>query len=238
MGGKTLGNIVRKKLYFIPGTMCNEKLWVEVLPYLHNSLEVVYVEIPTNKNFDELAEYYNNMLADETLNIIGFSLGGYIATYFSMRYPKRIEKLFVISNSPTALSAAELNQRNEILKYIEKYGYKGMSRRQVATLLDEANQTDCIIEHILKMDSEVGEKALVSQYQYTSERADLCQAIKQFSFEMHLYYSENDRLINAPWLNRLGNSNLSLIKTPGSGHMLPLEKPRELAHYINTWAEL
>jgi pimeloyl-ACP methyl ester carboxylesterase len=220
--------------------MCNEKLWGEVLPYLHDSLEVVYLDIPQGKNFDELAEHYNNILGNDTVNLIGFSLGGYIATYFSMLYPKRIEKLFVISNSPTNLSTEELNQRSDILKYIETYGYKGMSRKKVANLLDGANQADRLIDFILEMGSDLGESEFVSQHQYTSQRSDLFLAMKQFSFDMHLYYSENDRLINSQWLNELANLNskLSLISTSGSGHMLPLEKPRELANYINSWVEL
>jgi pimeloyl-ACP methyl ester carboxylesterase len=220
--------------------MCNEKLWGEVLPYLHDSLEVVYLDIPQGKNFDELAEHYNNILGNDTVNLIGFSLGGYIATYFSMLYPKRIEKLFVISNSPTNLSTEELNQRSDILKYIETYGYKEMSRKKVANLLDGANQADRLIDFILEMGSDLGESEFVSQYQYTSQRSDLCLAMKQFSFDMHLYYSENDGLINSQWLNELANLNskLSLISTSGSGHMLPLEKPRELANYINSWVEL
>lgn len=220
--------------------MCNEKLWVEVLPYLHDSLEVVYLDIPQGKNFDELAEHYSNILGNNKVNLIGFSLGGYIATYFSMLYPKRIEKLFLISNSPTSLPTDELNQRSDMLKYVEVYGYRGISRKKVANLLDGANQTDHLINIILEMDSELGKSEFVSQYQYTSERADLFQAMKLFPFDTHLYYSENDRLINSKWLHRLANLNskLSVINTSGSGHMLPLEKPRELANYINSWVEL
>jgi pimeloyl-ACP methyl ester carboxylesterase len=83
---------VSKKLYLIAGTMCNEKLWTELLPHLHSSLELVYLNIPRSKSFDELAEYYNNTLGSEKVSLIGFSLGGYIATYFSMLYPERVEK--------------------------------------------------------------------------------------------------------------------------------------------------
>lgn len=231
---------MRKKLHLIPGTMCNEKLWVEVLPYLHDSLELVYLDIPQEKNFDELAEHYNNILGNDKVNLIGFSLGGYIATYFSMLYPQRIKKLFVISNSPTSLSVEELNHRSDILKYVHTYGYKGMSRKKVANLLDDANQTDRLIDFILEMDGDLDENEFISQYQYTSERSDLFIAMKQFPFDTYLYYSENDRLINSQWLNGLANLNskLSVISTPGSGHMLPLEKPRELANYINSWVEL
>ena len=133
--------------------MCNEKLWRELLPYLHHDIELVYLTIPQNKTFDELAEHYNTVFGNEKVSLVGFSLGGYIATYFAMLHPERIEKLFVISNSPTRLPDDELNQRNDTLKYVETYGYKGMSRKRVANFLDDANQNDDLINCILAMES-------------------------------------------------------------------------------------
>lgn len=87
------------------------------------------------------------------------------------------------------------------------------------------------------MDSDLGEATFVSQYQYNSERADLFLAITQFSFDIHLYFSEGDKMIDAQWIHRLNNSNpkIKLIETTGKGHMLPLEKPKALANYINDW---
>jgi len=228
---------VRKKLYLIPGTMCNEKLWRELLPYLRHDIELVYLTIPQNKTFDELAEHYNTVFGNEKVCLAGFSLGGYIATYFAMLHPERIEKLFIISNSPTRLPDDELNQRNDTLNYVETYGYKGMSRTRVSNFLDNANQNDDLINCILTMESELGESEFLSQYRYTSQRPDLSLALKQFSFDTHIYYSEHDNMVNAQWLSELADSNpnLLLIRTSGSGHMLPLEKPQELAAHINTW---
>jgi pimeloyl-ACP methyl ester carboxylesterase len=57
------------------------------------------LEISRGKSVEELTEYYSNTLGSEKISLIGFSLGGYIATYFSMLYHKRVKKLFVISNS-------------------------------------------------------------------------------------------------------------------------------------------
>ncbi|OUS30826.1 hypothetical protein A9Q98_03945 [Thalassotalea sp. 42_200_T64] len=231
---------MRKKLHLIPGTMCNEKLWAELIPYFHRSIELVYLDIPRGKNFDELAEYYSGILGSDKVNLIGFSLGGYIATYFSMMYPQRIEKLFVIANSPTRLPEEELNQRNDILKFVKTYGYKGISRNMVVNLLDITNQIERFIEIVLNMDRALGEDEFISQYQYTSAREDLSQTISQFPFHTHFYYSDNDRLVSSQWFNELKGSSpkLSIISTPGSGHMLPLEKPEELADHINSWLEL
>lgn len=231
---------MRKKLYLLPGTMCNEKLWIALLPYLHRSLELVYLDIPRGKNFDELAIHYNDLLGNDKINLIGFSLGGYIASYFATLYPERIEKLFVISNSPTRLPVDELSQRSDILKFVKAYGYKGIGRNKVAGLFDVKNQQSRFIDLILEMDSELGEDEFISQYQHTSARADLARMISQLQLHAHFYYSENDRLVNSQWLNELTNltPNVAVISTPGSGHMLPLEKPRELAEHINSWLKL
>ncbi|WNC72336.1 alpha/beta hydrolase [Thalassotalea psychrophila] len=231
---------MRKKLYLIPGTMCTEELWVKLIPYLSNSFELVYLDIPREKNFDELAEHYSEMFANEKVYLMGFSLGGYIASYFSMLHPERVEKLFVISNSPTSLPKEELNQRDDILKFVKKNGYQGISRNRVVSLLDGHNQTDYFVDLVIKMDKELGGDEFISQYQFTSQRVDLFQALSHVSFITHFYYSDGDRLINPQWFNKLRtvNPKLSIISTSGSGHMLPLEKPCELASYIKSWIEL
>lgn len=225
------------KLHLIPGTMCNEKLWSTLIPYLDDSIELVYLTIPMNKGFDQLAAYYRNLLKSrDKINLIGFSLGGYIATYFSTRYPEYVDRLFVISNSPTCLPDAELKQRNIALDFVAKHGYKGLSRKKATSMLDPENQRDHFINLVLEMEREQGEADFISQYKNTSVREDLAESINRLSIPAYFYYSEHDPLINPTWMQELSsNWQLSVISTTGSGHMLPLEKPEELAHHINDW---
>lgn len=230
---------MRKKLHLIPGTMCNEKMWSLLIPFLPDSFELVYLDIPRKKSFDEIADHYNAILGNDKLNLIGFSLGGYIASYFSIKYPERIEKLFVISNSPTSLPVNELHQRADILKYVKTFGYKGIGRNKVINLLDPTSQTEPIIDLVLNMDKEQGEEEFISQYQYTSQRADISPALGAAPFNTHFYYSKSDGLVNSLLFSKLSDCNpkLSVICTSGSGHMLPLEKPQELAGYLTSWLE-
>jgi pimeloyl-ACP methyl ester carboxylesterase len=199
-----------------------------------------YLHIPREKNFDELAEHFNELFSNDSVNLVGFSLGGYIATYFSLLYPQRVNKLFVISNSPTSLSSAELNQRKDTLQLVKKYGYKGISRHRARTLLDAGSQIDRLTDIILEMDNDLGEAEFISQYQYTSNRIDLAARVNELPRHTCFYYSVDDSLVSAQWLNKISKANpkLSVISTAGSGHMLPLEKPRELAEYLNDWAQL
>ncbi|MDP2561523.1 alpha/beta fold hydrolase [Psychrobium sp. 1_MG-2023] len=230
---------MRKKLFFIPGTMCTDKLWTEVLPHLAKDFEPVLLNIPQGKSFDELAAYYDNLFGDKPVHVIGFSLGGYIAAYYAMRYPHNVAKLFVISNSPTALPTLEYTQRSKVLEFAKIHGYKGISRKKAAGLLDRGVLSDSVVDLIIEMDKESGEEQFFSQYQCTLEREDLRVAISDFPFPTHFYYSEDDAVVNSQWLSNLEglNMRLSLYSTAGSGHMLPLEKPHELATQINRWAQ-
>ncbi|RLV58115.1 alpha/beta hydrolase [Parashewanella curva] len=226
------------ELHLIPGTMCNEKLWSKILPYLENDFELVYLDIPLDKNLDEITEIFKDKIQSKAINLIGFSLGGYLATYFAMKYPECISRLFVISNSPCELPSEEIKQRNQMLSYIKQHGYTGISRKKAASMLDTKHQSDELVNLILEMDNDLGEQTLISQYQLTSSRMDLAQHIKCFEFPSYFYFSENDPLVNKIWINNTSqyDTKIKVLETSGSGHMLPIEKPLELAGYIQLWA--
>ena len=234
-----------EKLYLIPGTMCDERLWADLVAYLPPSVDLDYLSIPPDKDLDDIVEYYHELFAStlaeqDKINLVGFSLGGYIASYFASIYPERVNKLFVISNSPTSLPLAEIKQRNETIDFINKYGYQGISRHRITHLLDEESDSKRIVDVISAMDKSLGQKVLLSQYQNTSQRKNLSKELASAKFTIHFYCSERDPLVNAMWFSSLNSNNpdFSLIKTSGSGHMLPLEKPQELARYLKLWLAL
>lgn len=242
---------MRQKIYLIPGTMCNERLWSDFLPSLvhvfGDRYEFVNVKIPTDKCFSQLSAYLNDYFTEDKVIIIGFSLGGYIATHFATTFPQRVDKVFIIANSPCILPVAEESQRQEIVEFVNYHGYKGMSKARAAQLfdcqqlLDNCNGDDYqLTEYInimISMDAELGEIEFQSQMRFTSKRIDLFEQIVDSQVQFVFYYSENDSLINIKWLDKLeqASDNCVMICTQGASHMLPLEKPKELAGHIQRW---
>lgn len=236
---------MREKIYLIPGTMCNERLWSDLLPLLTNSIgehyEFVHVKIPKNMIFSQITKFLNGYCKEERVKIIGFSLGGYIAAHFAITFPQRVDKTFIISNSPCALYPAEEKQRQEIVEFVNRYGYKGMSKARAAQLLDIHNgdkkHLDHLISIIINMDAELGEVEFKSQMQSTSKRNDLFEQLACSQVQSVFYYSEHDLLVNSQWLSKLKQANPNCVMkcTTGSSHMLPLENPKELADYIDEW---
>jgi len=236
---------MRKKIYLIPGTMCNEKLWSKCLPLLESVMgehyEFVQVKIPRDMCFSQISVYLNNFFEEDKVNIIGFSLGGYIAAHFATTFVERVESAFIVANSPCTLCPAEEKQREEIVEFANLYGYKGLSKTRAAQLFDSSSWTEGQLEQLINimvnMDTELGEAEFKSQMRCTSKRADLFELLVNTQTQLTFYYSEHDHLVNSVWLNKLqqANSNCLMICNLGSSHMLPLEKPRELAEYVRMW---
>jgi len=236
---------MRKKIYLIPGTMCNERLWSNLFPFLTtligNDYELVHVKIPKDMSFYQISKFLNDYFKEERVTIIGFSLGGYIATHFVTTFPQRVAKTFIIANSPCALYPVEEKQRQEIVEYVNRYGYKGMSKTRAAQLLDMKIGDETHLNHLLnliiKMDAELGEAQFISQMQNTSKRDDLFEPLAHSQVQFVFYHSEQDLLVNSTWLSELAqeNANCVVIRTLGCSHMLPLEKPKELATHIHQW---
>lgn len=220
--------------------MCTEKLWYKLIPLLDKDIEPVFLKIPPNKNFADIAAHFHSILDTDKVNLVGFSLGGYVASYFARVYPEQLDRLFVIANSPSCLPAQEVKQRNVVLDYVMHHGYSGMSRKKASNLLDRSNRDRELTEVILDMDRTLGISEFISQYQYTTDRVELRGAFEQFRFPTYFYFSEKDPLVNTLWFEGLTdtNPNLSVRKVSGSGHMLPLEQPLELANYLHAWLDM
>ncbi|NTS76321.1 alpha/beta hydrolase [Catenovulum sp. SM1970] len=228
---------MKQTLYFIPGTQCDNRLWSRVLPYLDSEIEVVHLPIPNQLNFEQIAAHYQQQLGEEPVNLVGFSLGGYIASDFLARYPEQVNRIFIIANSPTALPENELKQRYAMRAFAEKNGYQGLSRKRVASLLSAQNRDESIIDCVLAMDKTLGAETFLSQFQHTTERCNLASYFNQYQGTAYFYYSEQDALIDKAWFQQLDltRPQLKILTTENAGHMIPLEQPQALAQHLNNW---
>ncbi|WP_286266769.1 alpha/beta fold hydrolase [Thalassotalea atypica] len=233
-----------KRVFFIPGTMCNEQLWSPVIDELKGIYTPEHLAIPNHLTFEQIAQQLLAQLPDEKVNLVGFSLGGYIASYLACYHSERVEKVLVVANSPSNLSEHEINQRQSLMSWVKSHGYSGMTRKKASNYLDEPStethsspNRESIIWQILAMDRQLGQETLLSQMLNTTHRENLLTGLADTEISVTLYASERDPLVNWPWIEELNclAPHHKIIKTQGRGHMLPLEKPKELAKHIKTW---
>lgn len=228
---------MKEKIYFIPGLMTDERLWKRVIPFLENEYEIVHIPIPRSEDFDEIIDILFNEIKEEKINLLGFSLGGYIASYFAITYPNRIKRIFMVAATPGATNEAEIERRKEKFAVIEKEGF-GLSYEKALSLVEEKNQNDKdLIQTIIDMFNDLGKNCFISQLTSTFYRKDLFEDLIHQDFPIWIFYSEKDRLLNKQALKKLTTTihNIKMIKREGSSHNIPLEAPSDFASNVKSW---
>ena len=228
---------MKEKIYLIPGLMTDVRLWSRIRPFL-DEYELVHVPIPHSTDFDEVLDMLEDSFKEEKINLLGFSLGGYIASYFAVTYPNRVNKLFMVAATPGASEEVEVERRREKFAVIEKEGFKGLPYEKAVTLVAKQNQNDVeLITTIQDMFMDLGKETFISQLTSTFNRIDLLEDLLGLNLPIWFYYSNNDRLLNHKSIEKLKTleHNIKLIAREGTSHNIPLEEPEKLSIYIKEW---
>ena len=230
--------MIKEKIYLIPGLMTDSRLWSRLIPYLKEEYDLVHITIPHSEDFDEIIDILFQEFKEEKINLLGFSLGGYIASYFAITYPNRVNRLFTVAATPGNSTEAEIERRKEKFVAIEKNGFVGLSYEKAKSLLEKKNQNDVeLIKIIQDMFMDLGKERFISQLTSTFYRKDLFEDLARLDLPIWFYYSLEDRLLNKESLKRLNQEihNMKVISRVGTSHNIPLEAPFELAKEIKNW---
>lgn len=229
---------MKEKIYLIPGLMTDERLWSRIIPLLKDEYELIHVPIPHTGDFDEIIDILFNLFTEDKVNLLGFSLGGYIASYFAITYPNRVNKLFMLAATPGSSSEAEIERRKQKFTVIEQEGFLGLSYEKAKSLVEEKNQNDEeLIKIIQDMFMDLGKETFITQLTSTFHRKDLFIDLLNLDIPIWFHYSIDDRLLSTRALKKLNlvEHNMKLIPRVGTSHNIPLEEPELLSNILRTW---
>ncbi len=229
---------MKEKIYLIPGLMTDSRLWSRLIPLLKDEYELVHVPIPHSEDFDEIIDILFNFFKEEKINLLGFSLGGYVASYFAITYPSRVNRLFTVAATPGNSTEEEIERRKEKFVVIEKEGFAGLTYEKAKSLLEEKNQNDDeLIKIIQDMFMDLGKETFISQLTSTFYRKDLFEDLTNLDIPIWFFYSINDRLLNKEAITKLllDTHNMNVISRDGISHNIPLEEPELLSIHIRNW---
>lgn len=212
---------MNKKLLMIPGLMCNEKLWSKIELNNYKSLP-----IPKEDSIEKIIKSLDKTISKEEkkVNIIGFSLGGYLALNYLTKYPNKVNKVLVISSSINNLSSKEILLRENNLKRMDIHKIRTLSNNAINQLLENKNDTENI-SLIKEMFDDLGVDTYKQQLLATLERENLLDMLKEVSNEVLFIASNNDSLVDLTNIKKLCNTNknFDLKLLDSSSHMIPLE---------------
>lgn len=228
------------RLDFIPGTICDERLWSRLTPLLGDQVACHYVPLHEARGRAQM----QRIIADRSApaaNLVAFSLGAYLAIEHALAHPERVRSLVLIANSARGLSETEIQTRQRIVPMLERNAYTGMSRARLREVLHPSHlQDQSIVGIIQQMALDLGKEVLLAQFAASIERPNLMQRLGEITCPVLIVGAEADQLVDPAELRemhqRLPHSRLSMHAD--TGHMIPLEAPQALAFDLRDFFKL
>ncbi|WP_286271681.1 alpha/beta fold hydrolase [Thalassotalea hakodatensis] len=223
-------------LFLLPGTMCDERLWQPTLSVAENHFIPHFLTLHDGDSIDEIVQQIATQLPKEPVNLLGFSLGGYLASAFAIRYPEKVSTLFIVSNIPCALPVEEVKERSRTIHWIKKHGYRGIPKKRILNLMaSNAHDNTEVISLIAEMDKSLGGEVLMAQLRATTQRVNLFEQLRALPIAKHFCVGREDTLVNLDDLQRLASTDekMDLTIFEHTGHMLPLEQPKAFSRWLN-----
>ncbi len=231
-------------IYFIPGTMCNRALWSSLWPKIASHHQLVHLPIIDHGTMAEVVEdlvaKIQRSSDGECFNLIGFSLGGYLAKAVSLHFSSQLARLMVLSNTPKVLPEVELAQRKITIQTVVKYSYTGLKSNRIVSLLHKNQHSNQeLIGLIQAMALSFNEKDLLHHLGALSKRIDLCSIVEKESRPTWFCYGDSDTLVDPDFLQKIQTSSRHIQSHPvlNCGHFLPLEKPTQAASLVQAWLQ-
>lgn len=222
------------EVYCLPGTMCDQRLWDTTQQALGSHIALRHVAIPSEDSIKLMVAALAQVLPTTPINLLGFSMGGYIACAFALAYPERINRLMVLSNTASGLLESERQQREIALNWVAKQGYHGIPRKKALAMLSPVNQGNSeLIGCILAMDEALGEAVFIQQLKSSLQRPELLTELEHVGFALCFLVGTDDVLLSGAVLDKMQScERYALQKIDHCGHMVPLEQPAWLAQQM------
>lgn len=219
-------------VYFLPGMMCDKQLWQATWEHLPQSWNLHYLPMEQCDTRPDMVAMLDAALAAKRGHMVGFSMGGYLALEYGLNNPQAYHSLTMVGASAFGLSAAERDRRLKYLPMLKQGGYKGISRHRMAQFVHPDKLDDPAVGGVVReMDVRLGKETLIRQITSGSLRESFLEQLSDLRCPTQLVGAELDGLIKPASLRKMEERipDVRLEMLADTGHMIPLERPRELA---------
>lgn len=222
-------------VYFLPGMMCDAQLWQRVWPLLPAHWDIRYLALEKCADRKAMEALIGGALGEEPGHVVAFSMGGYLSLEYALTHPQGYLSLSMVGASAFGLPAAERERREKHLPMLENATYKGITRHRIAQFVHPGKVDDPLVGGVVReMDARLGKQVLINQIRSASQRETVLDELPKLQVRTQLIGAAGDQVIQPKSLRmmeeRIPDVRLTLL--PDTGHMIPLERPQDLAELL------
>ncbi|WP_439598063.1 alpha/beta fold hydrolase [Falsiroseomonas sp.] len=212
----------------LPGFMLDAGLWDEMAPLLAPLGPIHHGDLFQDGTLEGMAE---RVLAGAPAQfvLVGFSMGGFVAREVARMAPGRVQALVLVATSARGDSASQQARRGAI----SGRAFRGMSRSAIARGLHPDRAGDAaLVDRLRGMGDRLGGEVFGRQSLLPRPAFDT--RLGEIACPTLVVAAAQDALRSVAESQELaaGIPGAQLRIIEGSGHMIPIEAPGELARLI------
>lgn len=224
---------------FVHGFPLDSTMWVEQLDALADMRRCVAVDLrgfgrsspvtgdplTMEELADDLAEVLN-LVSEEQAEIIGFSMGGYVALAFAERYPERMRTLALVDTRSGADSAEGKQGRDAMAGRLLQDGRSEIAAVMQAGLLGPEPPLKAQAR-VRSMVEECRYETIVAALGGMRDRPDRTDVLDSIAVPVAVMVGEHDEVTPPTEAEVMAAAipDATLTVIPGAGHMSPVEQP-------------
>jgi pimeloyl-ACP methyl ester carboxylesterase len=231
--------MTQQTLVLIPGMLNNASLWDAVAPSIRARTHVVTPTFSTQNSMSAMADAVLALTPPGSFALAGFSMGGWVAQEIVQRARDRVSRLALISSSAGRANASE---RDMLARAgaAATAGFDAILERMLPLVMHPSRLDDPVLrDAAITMWRDVGPTIYARQCRAAMDRPDLRAPLRDLRIPVLIACGREDQ-VTPPALSRalasvIPSAHLAVVDR--CGHMLPLERPDELAALLRQWLD-
>jgi pimeloyl-ACP methyl ester carboxylesterase len=237
-----------KAVLLIHGFGEDSQIWQNQVARFGKDFKLIVPDLPGSGKSDFIPEVFSmedhSDLLEELLtyekvdaaDIIGHSMGGYIAMAFAEKFPERMTGLCLFHSSCYADSEEKVESRRKSIQFIKQNGSHKFLESTTPNLFSEKTKetNPGLVQEIIDRYSNFNPNSLVHYYEAMIQRPDRSEVLRKLPKPVLIIAGEHDNAV--PLKHSLEQSHLPELSyfhsLKDSGHMGMLEEPANSNHYL------
>lgn len=225
-------------LLFLPGLLCDARLWRDQAAALGGGMRVVVADLTHDETVGAMAaRALRGLPADAPLAVCGLSMGGYVAFEIMRRAPERVARLALFDTSARPDTPDQTRRRRALLALSESGMFRGVTPRLLPQLLHPRNVAGPLGAEVMAMADRVGRPAFHRQQRAIMSRPDSRPDLPAIRVPTLVGVGEEDTLTPPELAEEMAAliPGARLTRLPDAGHLPPMEQPEAVTALLREW---
>ncbi|MDB5615510.1 MAG: alpha/beta fold hydrolase [Devosia sp.] len=221
-------------LLLLPGLICDERLWRDVIAGLDANAAVADL-----MQDDSMAAMAARALASAPprFALAGLSMGGYVAFEIMRQAPERVTHLALLDTSARPDDEARRETRRKGIDMVGQGKFIGVSRGLLGSLIAPQHMGSEIARDVQAMSERVGQAAYMRQQVAIMNRVDSRPVLGEIKVPTLVGVGELDKMTPVELAEEMaaGIAGAELVRFADSAHLPTMENPAAVADAMRGW---